>query len=60
MHMSHTTSNWVVIGLVGKIRRLFFQWEQSHIQLKSELTIIAKTSQVYRTGLDIVTLYFGL
>jgi hypothetical protein len=40
----HTTSNQGVLGLVGKRRRLSFQWDWSHIKLKSESTVVHKTS----------------
>jgi hypothetical protein len=60
MPRSHTTSNQGVLRLVGKTRRLYFQWDWSHIQLKSESTRIYKTSRVFRTYPDSVTPYFGL
>jgi hypothetical protein len=56
---SHTTSNQGVLGLVGKIRRLSFQWDLSHIQLKSESTKIYKTCRVSRTRLGVVTRILG-
>jgi hypothetical protein len=30
----HMTSNQSIVGLIGNIRRLSFQWDQSHNQLK--------------------------
>jgi hypothetical protein len=60
MHRSHTTSNHGVLGLIGKIRRLSFQWDQSHIQLKSESIGIYEISQISRTCAGVVTPYFGL
>jgi hypothetical protein len=60
MPRSHTTSNKGILELVGKIRRLYFQWDQSHIQLKSELTGIYETTRVSRTYSGVVTPYFGL
>jgi hypothetical protein len=60
MSKSHTTFNPDVLGLIGKIRRLSLQWDQSHIQLKSESIRIAEISRVPRTFSAVVTPYFGL
>jgi cytoskeletal protein RodZ len=55
MPRSYMTYNWAFLGLVGKIRRLSFQWDQSHVQLKSESTIITETSQVSKICSGVVT-----
>jgi hypothetical protein len=39
----HTTSNQGVLGLIGKIRRLSFQCDCSHMQLKYESTGMYET-----------------
>jgi hypothetical protein len=59
MYMTCTTSDLGDLHMHGKIRRLYFQWNWFHGQLKSELVATMETRQISKNFLMLCHLFWA-